>query len=206
MNKYIIEAIGTFFLLLTIGLTGNPLAIGAVLMVMVYMGGYISGGHFNPAVTLAVYLQKGIAQKDAIYYVVSQFFGGIAASMTYALFKHQPLRIQPDASYSLNETVIAEAIFTFALCSVVLHTAVSKKNTPNQFFGLAIGATVMVGAFAVGSISGGAFNPAVGLSPLLANFSQISSNTGNVLLYLIGPLLGSVLASTIYSFTTKSKV
>lgn len=203
MNKYIIEAIGAFFLVLTIGFSANPLAIGVVLATMVYMGGYISGGHYNPAVTLAIFLQKKIKRIDAIMYVIFQYVGAILASLVFLFIKHQSLIIAPGKQYAFFYSLLVEVLFTFALCSVVLHTAVSKQNTPNQFYGLAIGMTVMAGAFSVGTISGGAFNPAVGIGPIFANISNISGNIGNFWLYLLGPVIGSILASLTYTYTTK---
>lgn len=202
MNKYIIEAIGTFVLVVTISLSANPLAIGVVLMAMIYMGGYISGAHYNPAVTLAVYLQKKINKRDALMYMLFQFIGAVLASFVFLFIKHQPLIIQPGNVYTFGVALLVEILFTFALCSVVLHTAVSKKNSPNQFYGLAIGATVMAGAFSVGTISGGAFNPAVGVGPIIANLPHAAQNISNLLLYTIGPGLGAVIASFIYTYST----
>ncbi len=206
MNKYIIEAIGTFFLVLTIGFSANPLAIGFILATMVYMGGYISGAHYNPAVTLAVYLQKKISGKDALRYAGFQLLGAIAASLIFLLVKQVPLIVQPGTGAAFNDALLMEVLFTFALCSVVLHTAVSKKNTPNQFYGLAIGATVMAGAYSVGTISGGAFNPAVGVGPALVGyFANNSAALSNIVLYLLGPCIGAVVASLVYSSVTRAE-
>lgn len=205
MNKYIIEAIGAFFLVLTIGFSANPLAIGFILMVMVYMGGYISGGHYNPAVTLSVWMQKKMSQKDAMLYMLFQLLGAVAASLVFLLIKQEPLVVQPGSGVPFNDALILEVLFTFALCSVVLHTAVSKKNTPNQFYGLAIGSTVMVGAFSVGTISGGAFNPAVGVGPAVVSMLSSAPNLSNILLYILGPFIGAVLASLIFTSVTKSE-
>lgn len=205
MQKYLLEAIGTFFLVTTIAFSANPLAIGVILMVMVYMGGYISGGHYNPAVTIGVWLQKKLSTRDAGYYILSQLLGALVACVLFTLIKHEPFTVAPGSGVVFWEALLAEIVFTFALVSVVLHTAVSKKNTPNQFYGFAIGGTVMAGAFAVGAVSGGAFNPAVGLAPIIINIGNISQNGMNFLLYLLGPIIGSVLASYTYSFVTSEK-
>lgn len=205
MNKYIIEGIGAFFLVLTIGFSANPLAIGFILAAMVYMGGHISGGHYNPAVTLAVWIQKKIDQKDAMMYMLFQLIGAVAASLVYLLIRQEPLVIQPGEIVTFNEAMLMEVLFTFALCSVVLHTAVAKKNTPNQFYGLAIGATVLAGAYSVGPLSGGAFNPAVGIGPALVGMISGPLNFSNVLLYLLGPFIGGVLASLVFTSVTKSE-
>lgn len=198
-NKYIIEFIGTFFLVFTVAMTGNPLAIGAILMAMVYMGGYISGGHYNPAVTLAAYLQKKVTVHDALRYLLFQFGGSIAAVLAYGFIRKQAFIVTIATGVSFWDAFFLEVLFTFALVSVVLHTAVSPKNTPNQFFGIAIGFTVLVGAYAAGPVSGGAFNPVVGIGPYLVNFMSIQSHLPEIALYIFGPVLGALLASLLYS-------
>src|SRR5882672_6436414 len=167
MNKYIAEFIGTFFLVLTIGCTvvGNgagalaPLAIGSALMVMIYAGGHISGGHYNPAVTLGVWLRGRCPAKDVIPYWLAQWLAAAVAACALNYLKGDavPKPIAP----KVGPALVAEFLFTFALVYVVLNTATAKANAGNSFYGLAIGFTVMTGAVAVGSISGGVFNPAV---------------------------------------------
>jgi aquaporin Z len=182
MNKYLTEFIGTFFLVLTIGCTVipgapgviPPLAIGAALMVMIFAGGHISGGHYNPAVTLAVWIRGRCETKDVIPYWVVQLAGGILAAVvaTWLLGRSgAPMEIK-----NVPAALVAEFLFTFALAYVVLNVATAKGTAGNSFYGLAIGMTVMTGAFAVGGISGGAFNPAVAVGAAvmkLVSFSQI---------------------------------
>ena len=182
MRKYIAEFIGTFFLVLTIGCTVipgaagviPPLAIGAALMVMVFAGGHISGAHFNPAITLAVFMRGRCDAKDVVPYWIAQLAAAVAAAFV-AMFlvgkSGTPMEIT-----NIPLALTAEFLFTFALGYVVLNCATAKGTTNNSFYGLAIGMTVMVGAFSVGSISGGAFNPAVALAigvMKLVNISQI---------------------------------
>jgi aquaporin Z len=182
MNKYIAEFIGTFFLVLTVGCTVipgaagviPPLAIGAALMVMVFATGHISGGHLNPAVTLSVFLRGRCEAKDVIPYWIAQIVAGVAAALVAVFLcgkSGTPMEIK-----NVPVAFVAEFLFTFALAFVVLNVATAKATTNNSFYGLAIGMTVMAGAFAVGSLSGGAFNPAVavglGVMKLVA-FSQI---------------------------------
>ncbi|WP_116112000.1 MIP/aquaporin family protein [Austwickia chelonae] len=165
--SYVVEMLGTFFLTLTVGctvLTQNPLAplaIGAVLMVMVFAGGHVSGAHFNPAVTLAVTMRGGQASTKLPSYWACQLLGGALGAFTAAMLTGQ----HPTAKAASNmpAALIAEFLFTLALCWVVLNVATSKDHPDNSFYGLAIGFTVLVGAVAVGDISGGVFNPAVGL-------------------------------------------
>lgn len=167
--KYLVEFIGTFFLVFTVGavllLGANgvipAIAIGFALMIMVYAGGHISGGHYNPAVSLAAFLRGALEGKHLIPYMVAQILGGVAASCFIVYFSG--LHTPADNFMPLS-LLVGEFLFTFALCYVVLLTATVPKTAGNSYFGLAIGSTVTVGAFAVGSLCYAAFNPAVAIS------------------------------------------
>jgi aquaporin Z len=170
VRKYAVEAIGTFFLVFTVatsvldGSTFTPLAAGAVLMVMVYAGGHISGGHYNPAVTMAALARRRIELADAVgYWIVQLVAGVVAAVAARAIVNPATVSALHPAGHTLVAAALVELFFTFALCYVVLNVATSKDQPGNSFFGLAIGFTVAAGAFAVGGISGGVFNPAVAL-------------------------------------------
>ena len=169
LKKYLVEFIGTFFLVFTVAsavLFGGdhgviaPLSIGFVLMVMVYAGGHISGGHYNPAVSFAAAIRGALAWGQLIPYWFFQVLGGACAALLVAHYA-----VLPELSgcpFSIAQVVIGEFLFTFALCYVVLLVATSEKTAGNSYYGLAIGSTVLVGAFAVGGIFClGAFNPAV---------------------------------------------
>jgi aquaporin Z len=167
MPKYLVEFIGTFFLVLTIGFTvvgggaGDmaPLAIGATLMVMIFAGGHISGAHFNPAVTLAVFLRGKCPVTDVVPYWVAQVVGAAAAAGVVIFVKGASAA--PPLDPDVVKALIVEFLYTFALAYVVLNVATAKATAGNSFYGLAIGFTVLAGAYSVGGISGGAFNPAV---------------------------------------------
>ncbi|TKA02241.1 MIP/aquaporin family protein [Actinacidiphila oryziradicis] len=167
-QKYAVELIGTFFLVFTVGAmvySGSPLAplaIGSSLMVMVYAGGHISGGHYNPAVTMAALVRGRIGTRDAVGYWITQLAAGLlAAGVVRGVVTPAAVKTLAPAGHALTAAIVVELLFTFALAHVVLNVATSKDHPNNSFYGLAIGFTVMVGAFAVGGISGGAFNPAV---------------------------------------------
>jgi aquaporin Z len=167
-RKYAVELIGTFIFLFTIATTVlsastfTPLAIGTALMVMIYAGGHISGGHYNPAVTIAALVRGRIGLPDALGYWIAQLVGGLLA-MALARWVIHPAQVHTLtlSGHLLIAAFVAELLFTFALCYVVLNVATSKDHPNNSFYGLAIGFTVVTGAIAVGAISGGAFNPAV---------------------------------------------
>jgi aquaporin Z len=201
MKKYLVEFIGTFFLVFTVGSTViepgagilAPIAIGASLMVMVFAGGHVSGGHFNPAVTLAVWIRGKCDTKDVIPYWLAQIAAAFAAAWIVDNMKMQ------GSAHALvlagwKPAFVAEFLFTFALCWVVLNVATSKGTTGNSFYGVAIGMTVMVGAFAVGGVSGGAFNPAVATGISVMGLSLWS----NFWVLVAGEIAGSVAAATAY--------
>jgi aquaporin Z len=202
MKKYLTEFIGTFFLVFTIGMSviepgaGGfaPLAIGSALMIMVFAGGHVSGGHYNPAVTLAVWLRGRCPTSDVVPYWVSQIIGSAVASILVLAMKNNPTVFPAD----LNRfhALIAEFIGTFALAYVVLNVATSKGTAGNSFYGLAIGFTVMTMAFALGPVSGGAFNPAVATGITIMHLEKAS----NCWIYLLGNFGGAALAATAFKF------
>jgi aquaporin Z len=201
MNKYIAEFIGTFFLVLTIGCTGigagagviAPLAIGAALMIMVFAGGHISGGHYNPAVTLGVLLRGKVQITDVVPYMISQFAGAAFAALLVIKILRSGAPVTPIAPH-IGPALLAEFLFTFALVYVVLNAATAEGTSGNSFYGLAIGMTVMTGAFAVGDISGGAFNPAVALGISVMGISSWA----NIWIYLLADFAAAVLAAVIF--------
>jgi len=205
MKNYLTEAIGTFFLVLTIGLCVGqnvamaPVAIGFALMVMVYAGGPISGAHYNPAVSLALMMRGALPSNHLLPYWGSQLAGALVAAFAVKQFMGFPLHVAPPIDSSLLRAISAEVLFTFALAYVVLHVATVKSAAGNSYFGLAIGGTVMAGAFAVGGISGGAFNPAVGLGPALFELAAGKGPSSMAwIVYSVGPLLGAALAATVF--------
>ena len=202
MKKYIVEFIGTFFLVFTVGMavqSGSslaPLAIGAALMVMIFAGGHISGGHFNPAVTLAVWLRGKCDTKDVIPYWIAQLAAGVIAALIVVFLKGKPSELIV-ASHAVVPSLIVEFLFTFALAWVVLNVATAKGTAGNSFYGLAIGFTVLTGAVAVGGVSGGAFNPAVGLGVFLMGLESISQ----LGVYIGANLAGGAAAALAFKLT-----
>lgn len=204
MKNYVTEFVGTFFLVLTVGLTvlnGTPmapLAIGASLMVMVYMGGHVSGGHYNPAVTLAVFLRGKLNANAVVPYMISQVAGAFAAAAVTNYVMGKPL-VVPPPELDVARGMSVEFLYTFALALMVLSTATSAKTANNSFYGLAIGFTVTVGAFAAGGVSGGAFNPAVASGPMLYHALQ-GGSLGVLWVYLLGQFAAAGLAAFVFRF------
>jgi aquaporin Z len=203
MAKYLVEFIGTFFLVFTVGMTvidpGGagplaPLAIGSALMVMIYAGGHISGGHYNPAVTMAVWIRGRCTTVDALAYWVAQVLAGLAAAFVVLYMKNHPAVTA--ASPVVDRALVAEFLFTFALAYVMLNTATAKGTAGNSNYGLAIGFTVLTGAYAVGGISGGAFNPAVAAGITAMGLSKLA----NIWIFLVADLAGGAAAGFVFRF------
>ena len=201
MKKYLVEAIGTFFFVFTIGSTViapgagplAPLAIGSSLMVMIFAGGHVSGGHFNPAVSLAVWMRGKLVLGDLLPYWLAQLGAAVVAAWAVHFFKASGFPVIPLA-IGWKAALLAEFLFTFALAWVVLNVATAKGTAGNSFYGLAIGMTVMTGAFAVGGVSGGAFNPAVALGLTLMGLQT----WGNLWIFLLGNFGGAAVAALTY--------
>lgn len=203
-KKYLVEFIGTFFLVFTVGsavLLGgqdviSAISIGFVLMVMVYAGGHISGGHYNPAVSLAAAIRGALPINQIIPYWVAQILGGIFGAILINLFVLDTP--YPECcGYNPVAMIIGEFLFTFALCYVVLQTATTRQLEGNSFYGLAIGSTVTVGAFAVGGIlCYGAFNPVVAIG--LGIFQVCCWSC--ILLTVLTNLFAAIAAAFVYKF------
>ena len=201
MRKYLTEFIGTFFLVLTVGMVviggkGDfaPLAIGSVLMVMIFAGAHISGGHYNPAVTLAILLRGKITVRDAIPYMIVQIAGAGLASIVVMYLLQDKMPDHAELMVDTTKALLAEFIGTFALAFVVLNVATAKGTSGNLFYGLAIGFTVLAMAYALGGISGGAFNPAEAFGISLMRLASWS----NFWVYLLGCFAGAALAAVVF--------
>jgi aquaporin Z len=207
MRKYVTEFIGTFGLVFTVGTavmsgaTFAPLAIGAALMVLVYAGGHISGAHYNPAVSLAAFLRGRLSSADLIPYWVAQAAGALVAAGAATFVVNPPsFPALYMSGRAIGAGLVAEFIFTFALCYVVLNVATSKDNLGNSFYGLAIGFTIFVGAASVGKISGGAFNPAVALGASVMGLFSWS----NIWIYLLADFAGGAAAAFVFRYLNPS--
>ena len=201
IRKDAVEAIGAFFLVFTVAVSGlshstfTPLAAGSALMVMVYAGGHISGGHYNPAVTLAALVRRRIGWGQAVQYWIVQLVAGVVAGLVArAVVDPATVTTLRPSGRALGATAVVELLFTFALCYVVLNVATSKDQPGNSFFGLAIGFTVAAGAFAVGGISGAAFNPAVSLGAAVGGLFAWST----LWVYLVAQAVAGIAAGLVF--------
>jgi len=204
--KYLYEFIGTFFLVFTVGMSVldpnsagllAPVAIGSVLGVMVFAGGHVSGGHYNPAVSFAIFLRGKLSPKDLWGYWAVQLAAGVIAGLLTIYYKGYSA--QSSSFMDVGKIFLAEFLFTFALCYVVLNVAIAKATKGNSFYGWAIGFTVLSGAYCVGSISGAAFNPAVALG---ISIMKLSAWT-NLWIYFIANLLAGAAAALVFKGVEK---
>ena len=202
MNKYFTEFIGTMFLVLVVGVAAiggaagamAPIAIGSILMVMIYAGGHISGGNYNPAVTLAILIRGKINMGTALTYWIAQI-GGALAAWAIATFIFDVEGPGTSAVKSVSQGLTAEFLGAFAIAYVVLNTATAKAHITNSFYGLAIGFTVVACAFTFGGYSGGAFNPAVAIGACLMKGFVWT----DLWIYLVGCLAGGLVAALVFN-------
>jgi len=213
---HIMEFCGTYMFVCTVGTAAKnssdaAFAIGSALMVLVYIGGHVSGGHFNPAVTLSILLSGRdlISQKDALLYMAAQFLGGLLGGMSAAglvddgIVLGPGVRVGTTENFSDGQAFTAEFLYTALLAFTVLNVATVKSTAGNSFFGLAIGFAVVVGASAVGRISGGAFNPAIAFGITLSNsmFGNNDTTAEHLWIYLIADFMGGAFASFVFYVT-----
>lgn len=197
LKEVISELLGTALLANSVAFGTDALHVGLTLAALVFSLGHISGAQLNPAVTLAVFVRGKISAMKGIYYVLAQvagaFLGGLIAMpiLEDAVAGSKISAPAIASGVGAMSAVSAEALYTMVLALVVLLTATTKSQEGNSFFGLAIGAALTAGAKAVGGISGGALNPAIGLAlPVLKD-----DGLGDVWVYIVGPLVGGLLAS-----------
>ena len=206
MRRYLTEFLGTLFFVMTIALVvtaGHPMAwlvIGSTLMVAVYMGGHISGGHYNPAVSLAVFLRGKLAKADLVPYLVAQVGGALLGAYLSYLFLDRTFAPAPAVTAGTGTVLLVEALYTCLLALVVLNVATAPDTKGNSYYGLAIGFTIVIAAGAGGAVSGGAFNPAVGFGATLASALFTGGGWSDLWLYVVGPLVGAAAGAAVHYF------
>jgi len=201
VTKLLAESIGTLLLTEIVGCTianktavdtGNAsIGIGFALAVIVYTLGHISGANVNPAVTTSLYIRGAVDGFTACWYILVQFIGGFLGGAIGTTISSNNIGINKSASFSDGQAVSAEIFFTYLLCTVVINTATTKANKDLHFNGFAIGVTLIASGYAVGQISGGAFNPAVATGVIIATTTQ---DNKLVWIYLVGDFIGGILA------------
>ena len=201
MKRYFVECLGTFFLVFAICLTGQPLAIGLMFSAMIYMGYHLAGGCYNPAITVALWIRGQLNLTRTIFYILAQYIGAFAAAATFNVLSNNSYIPTPLQHIQLWEAISMEALLTFVLCSVALVMLTSDHLRGNHVYGLVIGLTLTALIFAGTEISGGAFNPAVGVGPILYDTIRGGTSLKHLMVYIPGPFLGGIFAALVYKFT-----
>ncbi len=203
-QKLTTEFIGTFFLSLTIctaavyGSAGEyaPFGIAATLMVMIYAGGHISGAHYNPAVTVSIYLRGACEKDEVLPYIASQVIAAVSAAIVVENLL-RPDELSPVAFELGTDAVVAELLFTFALAYVILNVATTESTSGNGYYGAAIALVVLAGAITVGSISLASFNPAVTSALIVSGKLTLADSW----MHFVPQFIGAVLATYVYKST-----
>jgi aquaporin Z len=205
--KLITELVGTFIFLSVIALSGAagslaPLAIGAALTAMVYMGGHISGAQYNPAVSFGLFLRQKITAVEMVAYWAVQLVGAVLAFvLAYLVSGHSP-GIHPGPKIDIYQALAVEILFTATLVLVILNVAFTRATQGNSFYGIAIGFTIAAAIFAGGPISGGAYNPAVGIGATLGSAMFSGGGWSDVWLYIVGPFIGAAIGAAVHALQT----
>jgi aquaporin Z len=199
----VIEAVGTGVLVIIIAMASvnagvmAPLAIGLGLAALVYMGGPVSGAHYNPAVSLCLAMTRALPMERLGPYAAAQCVGAIVGASVACAMTGEAVVPAPGVDVAWWRALITEAVFTFMLCIVIIGAAVAPASKGRGYFGLAIGLTILAAALAGGPISGGVYNPGVALGLAALGLSR-GIDASHVWLYLIGPVIGA-LAATLLS-------
>jgi len=197
MKKYIMEGFGTMFLVLAICMIGHPIAIGAMLTVLMYLGEHVSGAHYNPAITLAVWLRGKLKTDKVLPYMLFQVLGGIAAAIIYWMLAGQRYILVPATGISDAKLFMVELLFTFFLVFVFLVVMTTKKVKVNHIFGIVIGFALMAIAFL-----GGMYNPVVSIGSSILNlfFRGSVEALRHMPAYVLGTMSGGALAALFYRY------
>jgi aquaporin Z len=206
MKTFVVEAIGTFFLTLVFAMTGDPIAVGAIFAAMIYVSGF-AGGHFNPAITMALYMQGKVGYDAAVRFVTAQLLGGFVAAVLYWIIIGNMFVPRPNAAVPLFPVLLTEFLFAFVIALVYLYVMTGKKGEnghviENQYYGIALGAVLTAAIYAARGVSSGILNPAIAVGPIIFDVNNIPFNFTNLLVYIIGPVAGGALAGYFY----KSKI
>lgn len=200
MRSFFVEALGTFFLVLVYGFTGNAIAIGLILAALVYVTRHISGAHFNPAVSLAFWFNGTITASHFFGYIISQLAGAFFAAVMLLLLSGVVFYVEPPSDTNLYQQAIGEVLFVFLFVWVMLSFALTKTLRSNKLFGFAIGLT-FTGILITGTpVSGGVFNPVFSMGPALVDLIKGGNSIIHSILYTIAPLTGGALAAVFFSW------
>jgi glycerol uptake facilitator-like aquaporin len=197
MKRYMMEFVGTFFLTMAISLTGNPIAIGLMLIAMIYVGGHVSGGHFNPAISMACFVQKKMSLHSALWYCAAQSLGASLALFFFMMVTGNVFSLEMGAESTVAGPFAVEALFVMVFCWVYLTMVVGGRYKATPIHGIVIGLTLMAIVFI-----GGIFNPAVAMAAVCCSVVKngMIGDMAPMLIYVAGPLVGGAVAPFVYDY------
>tara|TARA_R110002050_G_scaffold78483_9_gene167698 strand:- start:3752 stop:4369 length:618 start_codon:yes stop_codon:yes gene_type:complete len=200
MRENVMEGIGTFFVVLAFGISGEPLSIGLMYAAMIYIGAHISGAHYNPGITFAFFILKKIKLKKALSYMLSQIVGAFLASIVLLYISTVVFFVEAPGNTSLYQQAISEVLFTLVLVLVAITVSSSKALSGNKMYGFIIGLTLTGITFLGLPISGAVFNPALSIGSALFDYMFSGGSYYSIPLYTIAPFSGAALAAFAYKY------
>jgi aquaporin Z len=191
------EFVGTFFLTVAITLIVNPIAIGLILMAMIYIGGHISGAQFNPAISFACFVQNRLRLEEAVKYIVAQILGALLALCFFMFITNNSFTLDMVPGSPLIAPMAIEGLLTMLLCWVYLVMNYDERYKNSMIPGFVIGLTLMA-IVSAGSL----FNPGVAVASIVGNMVKdgMMGGMASVLVYVVAPLIGGFIASYMFSY------
>lgn len=206
MKRLLMEFLGTFFFLFCIAMSFNPIAIGSMLMLWVYIGAYVSGAHYNPLVSLAMAIRGQLAWHEIVWYWLAQILGGTFAFMLATHYHGRVMMVAPAEHMTLLQAFLMEVLLSFVFALIILVVGTAEKYRGNQIFGFAIGYSIPALTGIGGSISGGVFNPAIAIGAAVAGLiAGVPLMWGHILMYTISAFVGAILAAMAFHYFIAEK-
>ena len=224
LSKLICEFLGTTAIVFIYGVAGSAgltgdfaITIGATVTAITYAGGHLTGGLYNPAITVATAIRGKIDFGLCCAYIAIQLCAGLLGALSSMCLKYGAATGfigHPTLGEDVSDgsACLAEIVVTFALCHTFLHVATTVTQANNSYYGLATGLTVLSGTISVGGVSGACFNPAVAMLTLVhkwqmwsqadfASFEDITTGADKVWIHVLGPLVGAIFAGVLFLAT-----
>lgn len=198
MLKYFIEFIGTFLLVAALGISGDPIAIGLILAALIYIGADLTGGHFNPAVTLAAWAADEMPTSKISANIFSQLLGALAASAFVWWISGTTFVTQPDDSTTLSGFIAVEFIFSFFFILVFLFFIYPNRRRRNPIYGIVAGGVLGACYLITEPYTGIGLNPALNLGYITADTINHGYSYFHLPVYLLTPLISGLAAAFVH--------
>lgn len=205
MKKYITELIGSFFLVLALGMTGNALASGLLIIPVIYLGAHISGAHYNPAVSISFWATGNMPQKTMWGYIGIQTAGAFAGCLMIYFMAGSAFQTVPSSAVTPLQYGLAELIFVLLLCMLYLTLFLTDQFRNNQIYGVAIGLSY-AGILLIGEpVSGGVFNPSVAIAASVVDYFDFGESYIYLPVFVLAPAVGGIFAGHLFTYLLKQE-